>query len=54
MEKMSKNELTRDEVLRRFQQSKLRKQERLKELEKELRADFRKVTGVEAKSFVVW
>ena len=54
MEKIIINELTKDEVLRRFQESKRRKQDRLKELEKGLRADFRNVKGVEAKSFVVW
>ena len=51
MEKIIINELTKDEVLRRFQESKRRKQDRLKELEKGLRADFRNVKGVEAKSF---
>lgn len=54
MEKIIINELTKDEVLRRFQESKRRKQDRLKELEDGLRADFQNVTGVEAKTFVVW
>ena len=54
MEKNILNKLTKDEVLRRLQESKRRKQDRLKELEEGLRADFRNVTGVEAKSFVVW
>ena len=48
------NKLNKDEVIRRFQQSKQRKQERLKELEEGLRTDFRNVTGMEAKTFVVW
>ena len=54
MEKIIINELTKDEVLRRFQESKRRKQDRLKELEEGLRADFMNVTGIEAKTFVVW
>ena len=54
MEKIIINKLTMDEVLRRLQESKRRKQDRLKELEEGLRADFRNVTGVEAKTFVVW
>ena len=54
MEKIILNKLTKDEVLRRLQESKRRKQDRLKELEEGLRADFRNVTGVEAKKFVVW
>ena len=54
MEKIILNKLTKDEVLRRLQESKRRKQDRLKELEEGLKADFRNVTGVEAKTFVVW
>ena len=54
MENITINKLTKDEVLRRWQESKRRKQDRLKELEEGLRADFRNVTGVEAKTFVVW
>ena len=54
MKKIIINELTKDEVLRRWQESKRRKQDRLKELEEGLMADFRNVTGVEAKTFVVW
>ena len=54
MEKIILNKLTKDEVLMRLQESKRRKQDRLKELEEGLRADFRNVTGVEAKKFVVW
>ena len=49
MEKIIINELTKDEVLRRFQEPKRRKQDRLKELEEGLRSDFRNVTGIEAK-----
>ena len=40
MEKIIVNKLNKDEVIRRFQQSKQRKQERLKELEEGLRTDF--------------
>ena len=54
MEKNIVNKLNKDEVIRRFQQSKQRKQDRLKELEEGLRADFRNVPGMEAKTFVVW
>ena len=54
MEKNIVNKLNKDEVIRRFQQSKQRKQDRLKELEEGLRADFRNVPGKEAKTFVVW
>ena len=54
MEKIIVNKLNKDEVIRRFQQSKQRKQERLKELEEGLRTDFKNVTGMEAKTFVVW
>ena len=54
MEKNIVNKLNKDEVIRRFQQSKQRKQDRLKELEEGLRTDFRNVTGMEAKTFVVW
>ena len=54
MEKIIINELTKEEVLRRWQESKRRKQDRLKELEEGLRSDFRNVTGIEAKTFVVW
>ena len=54
MEKIIVNKLNKDEVIRRFQQSKQRKQDRLKELEEALRTDFRNVTGMEAKTFVVW
>ena len=54
MEKIIVNKLNKDEVIRRFQQSKQRKQDRLKELEEGLRTDFRNVTGMEAKTFVVW
>ena len=54
MEKNIVNKLNKDEVIRRFQQSKQRKQDRLKELEEALRTDFRNVTGMEAKTFVVW
>ena len=54
MEKIIVNKLNKDEVIRRFQQSKQRKQDRLKELEEGLRADFKNVTGMEAKTFVVW
>ena len=41
MEKNIVNKLNKAEVIRRFQQSKQRKQDRLKELEKGLRTDFR-------------
>ena len=41
MEKNIVNKLNKDEVIRRFQQSKQRKQDRLKELEEGLRTDFR-------------
>ena len=51
MEKIIVNKLNKDEVIRRFQQSKQRKQDRLKELEEALRTDFRNVTGMEAKTF---
>ena len=54
MEKIIINELTKEEVLRRWQESKRRKQDRLKELDEGLRSDFRNVTGIEAKTFVVW
>ena len=54
MENNIVNKLNKDEVIRRFQQSKQRKQDRLKELEEALRTDFRNVTGMEAKTFVVW
>ena len=54
MEKIIVNKLNKDEVIRRFQQSKQRKQDRLKELEEGLRTDFKNVTGMEAKTFVVW
>ena len=54
MEKIIVNKLNKDDVIRRFQQSKQRKQDRLKELEEGLRTDFRNVTGMEAKTFVVW
>ena len=54
MEKNIVNKLNKDEVIRRFQQSKQRKQDRLKELEEGLRTDFKRVTGMEAKTFVVW
>lgn len=54
MEKIVVNKLTKKEVLRRLQESKRRKQDRLKELEEGLRVDFRNATGVEAKTFVVW
>ena len=54
MEKIIINELTKEEVLRRWQESKRRKQDRLKELEEGLRSDFRNVTGIEAKTFFVW
>ena len=40
MEKNIVNKLNKDEVIRRFQQSKQRKQDRLKELEEGLRTDF--------------
>ena len=45
MEKIIVNKLNKDEVIRRFQQSKQRKQERLKELEEGLRTDFKRVRG---------
>ena len=54
MEIIIVNKLNKDELIRRFQQSKQRKQDRLKELEEGLRTDFRNVTGMEAKTFVVW
>ena len=54
MEKNILNKLTKDEVLRRLQESKRRKQDRLKELEEGLGFDFRNAIGVEAKRFVVW
>lgn len=51
---MEKEKDKREEVLRRFQLSKQKKQQRLRELEIELKDEFKRVTGVEAKSFVVW
>lgn len=51
---MKKEKDMREEVLRRFQLSKQKKQQRLRELEIGLKDEFKRVTGVEAKSFVVW
>lgn len=54
MEKNREISMSKDEVLKRYQLSKQKKQQRLKELENGLRADFKKITGIDAKSFVVW
>ena len=54
MEEMHLNMTTRDEVLKRYKLSRQKKQQRLRELEEGLRADFKKATGLEANSFVVW
>lgn len=54
MDRMPSHTLTKEEVLRRFQLSKQKKQQRLQELEANLRADYKKRTGVEVKTFVAW
>lgn len=54
MEKKNLNIMTKEDVLRRYKLSRQKKQRRLRELEEGLRADFKKATGVEASSFVVW
>ena len=54
MEKNMVNKLNKIDVNRRIKQCNQRKQDRLKELEEGLRTDFKNVTGMEAKTFVVW
>ena len=54
MERSGNETLTREEVLKRFRLSKQKKQQRLKELESNLRADFKQRTGLEATTFTVW
>ena len=44
MEKNREISMSKDEVLKRYQLSKQKKQQRLKELENGLRADFKKIT----------
>ena len=54
MEEMHLNMTTRDEVLKRYKLSRQKKQQRLREVEEGRRADFKRATGLEANSFVVW
>lgn len=45
--------LTREEVMKRFLASKEKKRQHIVQLEKDMREEYRKRTGLEAKNFVV-
>lgn len=49
-----KGQRTREEILRKFAESKRRKRECLAQMEKDLRQDFKQMTGQEAIILDVW
>ena len=49
-----KKQMTREDVLQRFEATRKKKQEYITKLEKELKAEFKKRTGEEATIFEVW
>lgn len=49
-----KEQRTREDILRKFAESKRRKRECLARMEKNLRQDFKQMTGQEATVFEVW
>ena len=50
----TKKTLTREEVLRRWKESKRRKQEWVKRIEPSLREEFKRLNGKEATIIEVW
>lgn len=46
--------MTREDVVKRFEASKMRKREYIKQLEAEMKVEFKKRTGQEATYFEVW
>ena len=53
-QQQEKQPLTREEVIRRWKEHRRKKQEFIQELEKELRAAYKKRTGHEPESIEVW
>ena len=54
MEKESTKKMTREDALRRLEETRKLKREYVKELEKKMKEDFKKRTGQEATYFEVW